>query len=354
MITSDLQRMITAKITPLPTPADLLQAHPLAADSAAAIVQHRHEIIDILAGKDARMLLIIGPCSEDDSTQPDGTPSVVHFARELHHIANDPQIAKHLKVVMRCPPAKPRSDVGLAGLEQKDITRAHELLTAVAELGVPLAIEVMGGEHLARYGHLLSMAWVGARNNKDTKLRHALSAYGALPVLCKNGEHGELKPALQAITTINQSHANASIILPDDRTAYVAQTSGNPHTGIIWRGGSEYMSPERFEQGVSETAATELPYAIDCAHGNEQAHDQLHQKSVRGQLDCFDHVLQLLEDRKLPTNPKALMVEGYLLAGADTSQQTPGQSWTDPCVDLATVRDMAMRLATVHATLQES
>jgi 3-deoxy-7-phosphoheptulonate synthase len=348
---SDLTRMINSPVSPLPTPAELAALHPLFETAATAVVQHRREVIDILEGRDPRMLLIIGPCSEDDSLQADGTPSVVRFANELRLLMEDPAISEQLKIVMRCPPAKPRSDVGLAGLEQKDILAAHRLLTDIVNLRIALAIEVMGSEHLARYGSLLSLAWVGARNNKDTKLRQALSAYGELPVLCKNGEQGELKPALQAIKTINQSHTNASIILPDDRTAYVTQTTGNQHTGIIWRGGSEYLSPERFVDGVRQTAQTNLPYAVDCAHGNEQAHDPNQQKSVAGQLACIDHVLDLLQSGQLPQPPKALMIEAYLKAGADTTQRTPGQSWTDPCIDLATTKDIAKRLSAVHATL---
>ncbi len=334
-------------VTPLPTPAELEQAHPLSEQAKQKIAETRQQVIDILEGKDVRMIAIVGPCSEDDSVRPDGTPSVVHYARELRDIAQDENIRKKVLIVMRCPPAKPRSDLGLAGLEQKDVAMAHKLLTDIANLGVPLAVEVMGSEHIARYGNLVSLHWVGARNNKDTILRHSLSAYPEMPVLIKNDEHGELQPALQAVQTIKEGHDNARITLPDGRTGYVRRTDGNPHAGIVRRGGTQHMSPEGFETGLAQTVETGLPYAVDCAHANEQAHDSQNQKTVAGQKACFNHLLDMLQNSKLQTEPKAIMIESYLLEGNDTTQKTPGKSWTDPCISLEDTKEMIKQLASV-------
>ncbi len=346
-------RGLTAKVTPLPTPEELTKAHPLGPTTAQAIVSTRAQIIDIMEGKDDRLMVVVGPCSEDDSVQPDGTPSAVRYAREIRQLIEDETISKHLLIVMRCNPAKPRSDLGLAGLEQKDPVAAHKLLTGIVNIGVPLAIEVMSSDHLARYGRLLSLAWVGARNISDTHLRHALSAHDELPVFCKNGERGELKPALQAIKTINEPHANARITLPDGRAGHVSQTNGNPHTGLTWRGGTDYMSPEGFEKGLKEVAATGLPYSVDCAHSNEIAHDPVRQKSVQAQKNCFNHLVKLMQDRVLNPLPKAVMIESYLLEGNDTTQKTPGCSWTDPCINLEDTKIMIQQLAQLHAKLTE-
>jgi 3-deoxy-7-phosphoheptulonate synthase len=334
-------------VTPLPTPAQLTEDHPLTDEAERMIADARQQIIDVLEGRDKRMIVIVGPCSEDDSVQSDGTPSVVRYASELKKLAGEPDIKEKLLLIMRCPPAKPRSDLGLAGLEQKDVVVAHRLLTDIANLGLPLAIEVMEPEHIARYGRLICLPWVGARNNRDTMLRHALSAYSDFPILIKNDERGDLKPALQAIDTIGEGHDNARITLPDGRTGYVGRTAGSSHTGLIWRGGTEYMSAEKFEEGLQKVAKTKRPYAIDCAHANEQAHDPEHGKSVAGQKACFDHVLQLLAQDGLATSPKALMIESHILEGQDTSQQTPGKSWTDPCVSLEDAKEMIRHLASV-------
>lgn len=332
-------------VTPHPTPADLAQKHPLTPVATEQITDTRRHVIDCMEGRDKRTILIIGPCSEDDSLQPDDTPSVVAFARELQKISQEKKVRENLLIIMRYPPAKPRTDLGLAGLEQKDVMAAHRLLTDISNMGMPLAIEIMNRQHIARYGHLLSLGWIGARNIRDTHLRHSLSAYADLPVLCKNGEHGEVKPALQAVKTINESHENASITLPDDRTAYVSRTSGNPNTGLIWRGGSEYMSPEGFERGLLAVAETGQPYGVDCSHGNTMAHDRDHQKSVSGQKACLDHLLDMISSGKLEKRPKAIMLEAYLQAGNDTSRQTPGRSWTDPCLSLKDARAAIAQIA---------
>jgi 3-deoxy-7-phosphoheptulonate synthase len=329
---------------PSPTPAELADSHPLLPAAAASIADTKQAIINIFNGTDPRLIAIVGPCSEDDSVQPDGTPSVVAFAQALKQMSEEEAVKNTLLVLMRCPPAKPRSDLGTRGLEQHDLPAAHRLLTEVANLGMPLAFEVMNDKHIARYGDLASLVWIGART-QDTMLRHSLSLYPQLPVLCKNGETGSLDTALASIKTIAASHANPEIITPDGRIAHVATSPGNPNTGIIWRGGSSYQSPEGFERGLAETAATGLPYAVDCAHGNEKAHDAQGGKSVVAQLACFDHLMTMMAAGQPNRQPNAVMIEAYVQAGMDTSGHTPGMSITDPCIGLDALPDIFWRLA---------
>jgi 3-deoxy-7-phosphoheptulonate synthase len=331
-----------------PTPAELTAASPLTAEASKLIQDTRQAVIDILQGHDTRTIVIAGPCSQDDSVQPDGTPSVVQFARRLRDLAGTDEIKRKLLVIMRCPPAKPRTDLGTRGLEQHDLRAAHRLLTDIVNAGVPVALEVMNDKHIARYGDLASLVWIGART-QDTMLRHTLSLFPQLPVLCKNGETGDLGPPLASIKTIAASHANPEIVLPDGRIAHVAQSPGNPNTGIIWRGGTSYQSAEGFERGLAATADTGQPYAVDCAHGNEKAHDARGVKSIEGQLACFDHLLKVLKAGQLNSQPSAVMIEAYLQAGMDTSGKTPGMSVTDPCIGVDALPDMLRRLAEVAA-----
>jgi 3-deoxy-7-phosphoheptulonate synthase len=339
--------MHTAHIaTPSPTPAELAASHPLTTAAANMIANTRQSIIDVFNGEDSRLIAIVGPCSEDDSVQPDGVPSVLAFAQALKTLSEEPAIKHSLLVIMRCPPAKPRSDLGTRGLEQHDLPEAHRLLTEIANLSMPLAFEVMNDKHIARYGDLASLAWIGART-QDTMLRHSLSLYPELPVLCKNGEAGSLDTALASIKTIASSHINPEIITPDGRIAHVKLSPGNPNTGIIWRGGSSYQSPDGFELGLTQTAATGRPYAVDCAHGNEKAHDTQGGKSVEAQLACFDHLVTMMTAGQPTRRPNAVMIEAYLRPGMDTSGQTPGMSITDPCIGLDALPDMLRRLAAV-------
>ena len=54
----------------LPTPAEIREAYPLPAAFAELKQKRDQEIKNVLAGKDPRFLLIIGPCSADISGCP--------------------------------------------------------------------------------------------------------------------------------------------------------------------------------------------------------------------------------------------------------------------------------------------
>lgn len=349
----EVREQMRQRVVIAPTPEMLQAEYALDHEAREVIAEARQTVGDILHGKDPRMLAVVGVCAEDDSLQSDGTPSVLRFGERLSALMDRPEIAEHLYVVMRCPPAKPRSALGMAGLEQENPREARRLLAMLANTKMPLALEIMERDHLAVYGDLTTLGWVGARNNRDTGLRRTLSQYSGIPILCKNGEHGELDPALQTIETMRAQHPNAAITLPNGMKAHVELTTGHDTTGVIWRGGKLFMSHEAFEHGVMETAKTGLPYLIDGSHGNAMVHDTEHKKSVEGQIAAFNHTVQLVLSDTLPTMPKGIMLESYLIAGADTSRGTPGKSWTDPCIDFETLEGMLMQLAGVHATLQE-
>ena len=55
-----------ASYTPLPTPAELLDELPLGTDHAAQVAAHRDAVREVLAGRDDRLLVIVGPCSIHD------------------------------------------------------------------------------------------------------------------------------------------------------------------------------------------------------------------------------------------------------------------------------------------------
>ncbi len=328
----------------------MIQEHPLSSGIASSIVRTRREISDIIHGDDARTIAIVGPCSLDDSTQADGTPSALRFAERIDEIRQIPAIEDNLLIIMRCPPSKPRTDLGWTGLEEDQPATARKLLADIANSGLPLGIEIMEREQLARYGDLLSLGWVGARNNKDTSLRRTLSAYSELPVFCKNDDHGDISPAQAAIATMSEPQPHARITLPDGRTGVIKETAGNPNGALLWRGGKNYPAPDDFERGLRDIAQAGLPYGIDCSHGNTQAHDpeQRNRKTVLGQLACFDHTIDIVEARELPKSPVAIMIEAYLREGADTSGETAGVSRTDPCVSLSQVTSMLIRMATTR------
>jgi 3-deoxy-7-phosphoheptulonate synthase len=340
---------------PLPSPLELEQMHPLEPGAADIIRDVRGEVIDIMDGRDHRMLVVVGPCSLDDSRQPNGEYSAVTFAKQLQELQAQPGIAENLLLVMRCPPPKPRTDLGQRGLEQRSIETSHKILTAIANLGVPLASEVMLARHMAEYGPLMSLVWTGARNGEDTNLRHTLSAYPEIPVWCKNAGSGDFGMATGAVTTIAASHDGVEIMLPNGQLATLQQPSpGNPHVGILYRGGKDATTPDLYESRLESLAAlaAELgaPLAADTSHGGSVAHDEANGKTVEGQRVAHEHIMQRIEAGRLAL--QALWIEGYLHAGADKTGETPGRSLTDECVCMKGIRQMLKRTAEVHAKLR--
>lgn len=341
-------------IQPLITPAQLDELHPLSEQSGRRIEETRDAIIDILRGADSRMIAIVGPCSMDDSQLEDGMPSVIRFAERLEEISELPIVKSNLLTIMRVPPAKPRTDLGWAGLDETDPIEAHWLMKEIVETGMPVAMEVMDRDQLARYGGMLSLGWIGARNNKDTLLRRTLSAFPELPLLCKNDDHGDIDAAVFALQTVAAQQPNVRVTLPDGSTGVLRESAGNPNTGLLWRGGSDMPNPAGFGAGLHRTASKRMPYGVDCSHGSAQAFDPNGQfkKTVEGQLRSFDSLIEHIDSNELALQPAAVMIEAHLLPGSNVRGETPGMSRTDPCVSIEQLGKMMIRLAKTSASQQ--
>ena len=92
----------------MPTPAELVSAHPITDEVAIKIEQSRRQIEDILTGKDSRLLVVVGPCSVHD------TDAVIEYAEKLASIQKF--YSNQLLIVMRTYFEKPRTVVGWKGL----------------------------------------------------------------------------------------------------------------------------------------------------------------------------------------------------------------------------------------------
>src|SRR3982750_2507325 len=103
--TSDL-RIRTAR--PLLSPAILEEDLPLTESSAQLVDEARHTIGEILAGRDDRLLAIVGPCSIHDPA------AALEYAQRLKPVAD--RFARDLFVIMRVYFEKPRTTVGWKGL----------------------------------------------------------------------------------------------------------------------------------------------------------------------------------------------------------------------------------------------
>jgi 3-deoxy-7-phosphoheptulonate synthase len=96
-------------ITVLPPPEHLIRFFPIRGTPVETLIgDTRRRIHNIMAGKDDRLLVIIGPCSIHDPA------AAVEYARRLK-VQRD-KYAGTLEIVMRVYFEKPRTTVGWKGL----------------------------------------------------------------------------------------------------------------------------------------------------------------------------------------------------------------------------------------------
>ena len=81
---------------------------PVTPQVANLVYKTRHEIADLVHGRDNRLLVIIGPCSIHD------TKAAVEYAQKLLPLRK--KYEKELLIVMRVYFEKPRTTVGWKGL----------------------------------------------------------------------------------------------------------------------------------------------------------------------------------------------------------------------------------------------
>ena len=134
-------------ITVLPPPEHLIRFFPIGGTPAEALITDtRKAIHNIMAGKDDRLLVVIGPCSIHDPA------AALDYARRLK--AEREKHAGELEVVMRVYFEKPRTTVGWKGLINdpyldesyrihEGLRIARQLLVDINRLGVPAGSEFL-------------------------------------------------------------------------------------------------------------------------------------------------------------------------------------------------------------------
>lgn len=329
------------KIKPMITSEKLYSETPLSARTVASIKKQRLAITNILSGKDRRRLVILGPCSLDE------TGATLEFWRQLQPTAE--KVANSVMTVLRAPVAKPRTIGGWRGLEQDSVTLARTQLAQLAEAGAPLAIELLEPYHTVFYGDILSLGWIGARTVASQNLRLEASRNSELPVLFKNATDGSIKLAAEGRAAAAIQHQNVPFMHDSGRLYIEPLSKGNKTTLIILRGG------ERDNKTVSNITAKAVRQAasavrdlnlnnpgviLDVSHANGAAETN-GKKSALGQKLAFQKFLKLAKNDK-NSLVRGVMVEALLREGAGSEY---GMSRTDPTVDIETAKSMLIELS---------
>jgi 3-deoxy-7-phosphoheptulonate synthase len=321
-----------AAAQPLTTPWILAQELPVSGQQLAAVAKARRTIEAILAGEDPRVLAIVGPCSVHDPA------ALLEFAAKLQ--AHTADLGDAIFPVLRVYFEKPRTVVGWKGLindPQLDgsfqINRglhcARKVLLDVAELGLPVATEFLDTTFGQYYADLVSFGAIGART-VESQIHRELASGLSMPVGFKNGTNGDIGVAIDAIRSASYSHWFPS--LTREGTPAILQSTGNPHSYLILRGGSQTgpnYSAESVQNAAVALAAHDLPASVivDCSHGNSE-------KDPARQAIVVSELCDQIESGQRAI--RGIMLESHLLEGnqplGDGTGLTYGQSVTDACL----------------------
>jgi 3-deoxy-7-phosphoheptulonate synthase len=336
MRTDDLR---IVKTRPLLAPAILAEEIPLTDTAATRVYETRRAIEAIIDGKDARLLVVVGPCSVHD------TKAAIEYATKLKLVAD--ALSDALLIVMRVYFEKPRTVAGWKGLINdpdldesyhinKGLRLARQLLADILDLGMPAGTEFLDTTFGQFYADLISWGAIGART-AESQIHRELASGLSMPVGIKNRTDGNVQIAVDAIQTARSRHLFPS--LTKEGAPAILETTGNPYAHLVLRGGSE--TGPNFDAACVESAAqlllaAGLPEAlmIDCSHGNSE-------KDPARQIDVADAVMQNLKGSPI----RALMIESHLVAGRQNAPVTYGQSITDACLGFEETEGLLYRLA---------
>ena len=327
------------KTRPLLSPAILGEEIPLTDTASKTVYDSRRGIEAILDGKDARLLVIVGPCSVHD------TKAALEYASKLKPIAD--AVSDALLIVMRVYFEKPRTVVGWKGLISdpdldesyhinKGLRLARQLLADILELGVPAGTEFLDTTFGQFYADFISWGAIGART-VESQIHRELASGLSMPVGIKNRTDGNVQVAVDAILAARSRHLFPS--LTKEGSPAILETTGNPYAHLVLRGGTE--SGPNFDTECIENAVRLLRAAglrefvmVDCSHGNSE-------KDAARQIDVAGALMENL--RVSPV--RALMLESHLVAGRQNAPVTYGQSITDACLGFEETEALLYRLA---------
>jgi 3-deoxy-7-phosphoheptulonate synthase len=313
----------------LPSSLQLKHQLPLSHALSQQVDAHRQAIRAILDGEDARLLVIVGPCSLHDPK------SALEYATNLARLA--PEVNDSMLLVMRAYVEKPRTTVGWKGLAYDPdldgsddmaggLTLSRELMREMLLLGLPVATELLQPMAANYFDDLLSWVAIGARTTESQIHREMASGLG-MPVGFKNGTDGGVGIACDAMRSAAHPHRHFGV--DSQGHPAIIQTQGNPDTHLVLRGG--HRGPNYDRQSVAkihnDLSRLKIPARImvDCSHANSG-------KDPSRQPEVFNDVLaQRLQGNRALIG---MMIESHLFEGCQpiSPSMRYGVSVTDGCL----------------------
>jgi len=339
--TDDLRIKWTKVVLP---PVFLEEEMPMTDAASDTVFETRKAICDVLAGRDKRLVVVVGPCSIHD------TKAAREYAAKLKDVMAE--VRNELVIVMRVYFEKPRTTIGWKGLINDPyldgsykindgLRMARRLLMDLAEMGVPAGTEFLDMISPQYVAALVSWGAIGARTTESQIHRELVSGLSC-PVGFKNATSGDVQIAIEAM--LSAAHPHTFLGHSKHGQSAIFVTNGNPDTHVILRGGSKMVNYT--VAAVSEVCAKlekckqRAQVMIDCSHANSQK-DHTKQGAV-----CRDVAAQVAAgDERII----GLMIESSLVAGAQKLSPgkalTYGQSITDACIGWEETEGLLKELA---------
>ncbi|WP_332777279.1 3-deoxy-7-phosphoheptulonate synthase [Polaromonas sp.] len=322
-------------ITVLPPPEHLIRFFPIRGTAVESLItKTRQSVHNIIAGKDDRLLVVIGPCSIHDPA------AALDYARRL--VEQRKKYAGTLEIVMRVYFEKPRTTVGWKGLINdpyldesfridEGLRIARQLLIEINRLGLPAGSEFLDVISPQYIGDLISWGAIGARTTESQVHRELASGLSA-PIGFKNGTDGNIKIATDAIQAAARGHHFLSV--HKNGQVAIVQTKGNKDCHVILRGGkAPNYDAASVAAACKELETSKLPATlmVDCSHANSS-------KQYEKQVDVARDIAGQVAGGS--RSVFGLMVESHLNAGAqkftpgkdDVKALEYGKSITDACL----------------------
>ena len=311
-------------------PEAMIEELPISQRASQLVFSLRRRLADIIAGRDDRLAVVVGPCSIHDPK------AAMEYAERLTEEAY--RLAADLCIIMRVYFEKPRTTVGWKGLINDPhldgtfdinlgLRTARQLLHDIVDLGLGTGTEYLDPITPQYYGDLVCWGAIGARTT-ESQIHRQLASGLSCPVGFKNSTNGNIQVAADAVKSATNEHVFLSVTKAGHSAIF--QTKGNDDCHIILRGGggeTNFDNPSvHYASKILEQAGLRDSVMVDMSHANAQR-DPNRQVNV-----CDDICGQMESGEKLIMG---VMIESNLVGGSqsiDAGELVYGQSVTDGCI----------------------
>ncbi len=318
----------------LPIPMEIKREFPISKEMEKTREMRDIEIKNVFTGKSDKFILVIGPCSADNSA------SVLDYISRLRVVQD--KVKDRIIIIPRVYTNKPRTTgEGYKGmLHQPDPSHEADMLhgiiairelhmTALKDYSFSCADEMLYPDNHRYLSDLLAYVAIGARSVEDQQ--HRLAASGLnVPVGMKNPTEGDLTIMLNSIRAAQQGHRFIY-------RGWEVQSKGNKFAHAVLRGYTDYSGHPLPNYHYENLQRLYADYLASGLQNPSVLVDTNHSNSGKMYLEQIRIAKDVLYSRKvnedIRTLVKGLMIESYIEDGAQKiGENVYGKSITDPCL----------------------